>query len=337
MKPRYMPWVLQANLGGGWVKRRHLWDSSNWPEPMRSEWGGDQDQGLTSGSIAQRHEIEQFKLLSAELDRFACDAIVLLYRDSAETFAGPERPRFWISAHEQVRARMYELWGFFRGNYFEDDPSRFDTLQGHRAVALHIAADLERAGLNFPVVGEPRHPNGLGHNALAAAVHLDWNRRKFDIPIVPIGIDPFRFGRERNNEGLSPWDRANPNPPLTPSEAFALGRQIAKSVRRSRWRIALVAGVDWSHANDTAWDNERIHPDVEADHVLVDQWRANRFDRWGEQLDFEELERHAQWELLVTTVLAGAMTEIEAPVRYADFQPTWVCNDNFVTTIFEAR
>lgn len=49
------------------------------------------------------------------------------------------------------------------------------------------------------------------------------------------------------------------------------------------------------------------------------------------------MEQHAQWELLVTIVLAGAMTELKAGVRHADFCPTWVCNDNFVTTIFEVR
>ncbi|MBF6568862.1 MAG: hypothetical protein IVW54_08305 [Candidatus Binataceae bacterium] len=337
MKPRYMPWVLQANLAAGWKTRPHLCDSRNWPEPMRQAWGSDQDQGFTAGKIAQQHQIEQFKLLKRELDQFQPDLIVLLYRDSAETFAGPERPKFWISAHEQVRAQLYCLWGFFRGNYFEDDPDRFDLLTGHRPAAMHLAGDLKQAGLECRVVDEPIHANGLGHNALASAVHLDWDQRKFATPIVPIGIDPFRFGRERNNEGLSPWDKNNPNPPLTPAEAFQLGRQIAKSFRRSRWRVALAAGVDWSHANDSAWDNERTHPAVEADRVRFDQWRNGHFDSWGESWSFEEMEQHAQWELLVTIVLAGAMTEIKAPVKYADFCPTWVCNDNFVTTIFEAR
>jgi hypothetical protein len=186
-------------------------------------------------------------------------------------------------------------------------------------------------------VDEPLHSNGLGHNALATAVHLDFDQRKFATPIVPIGIDPFRFDRQRNNEGLSPWDKSNPNPPLTPQDAFHLGRQIAVSMRSSPWRVALVAGVDWSHANDSAWELERVHPDVEADRARFEQWRRGKFDNWRESWTFDEMEQHAQWEMLVTIVLAGAMTEIQASVRHADFCPTWVCNDNFVTTIFEVR
>ena len=55
-------------------------------------------------------------------------------------------------------------------------------------------------------------------------------------------------------------------------------------------------------------------------------------------LSFDEFEAHAQWELLIATVLAGAMAELGAGApRHADFQPTWVCNDNFVTTVFESR
>jgi hypothetical protein len=293
--------------------------------------------GFTAGKIAQQHEIEQFRLLRAELDRFAPDLIMVLYRDSGETFADAERPQFWISAHERVRTQLYWLWGFFRGNFFEEDPDRVDVLAGHRPAALHLARDLEGAAIKTRVVDEPQHANGLGHNALATAVHLDFDQRKFATPIVPIGIDPFRFGRERNNEGLSPWDQSNRNPPLTPAKAFQLGRQIAVSMRRSPWRVALVAGVDWSHANDSAWELERVHPDVEADRARFEQWRRGKFDNWGEDWNFDEMEQHAQWEILVTIVMAGAMTELQAAVRHADFCPTWVCNDNFVTTIFEVR
>ncbi len=249
----------------------------------------------------------------------------------------PSAPQFWISAHERVRAQLYILWGFFRANYFEEDPDRFDVLAGHRPAALLLARDLEHAAIKTRVVDEPLHPNGLGHNALATAVHLDFDQRKFATPIVPLGIDPFRLDRERNNEGLSPWDRGNPNPPLTPAEAFRLGQQIAASLRRSPWRVAIVAGVDWSHANDSARELERLHPDVEADRARFEQWRSGRFNKWGESWTFEEMEQHAQWELLVTIVMAGAMTELKAGVRNADFCPTWVCNDNFVTTIFEVR
>ena len=73
-------------------------------------------------------------------------------------------------------------------------------------------------------------PLGLGHNALAGVVHLDWDRREFKTPFIPMGVDPFGFLRTRNNEGLSPWNRDLLRP-LLPREAFALGRQIARVFR----------------------------------------------------------------------------------------------------------
>ncbi|HEY8856451.1 MAG TPA: hypothetical protein VIM43_03720 [Rugosibacter sp.] len=335
MKPDNMPWVLHGNLAWGWRDKPHLRDSANWPQPMRDEWGSDQDQGRTAGARAQQSQIQQFRKLRTALDEFKPDVMLFLYRDSAETFSGEERPQFWIHSHEAVKVTPYNLWTFFRGNYFEEDPDRVDLFRGHPDAALHLADRLQKAGIVPRVVPAPIHPNGLGHNAIATAVHLDWDKQKYATPIIPLGIDPFRLGRTRNEEGLSPWDKKRSDTPLTPRQAFDLGREIARAYRDSPWRVAIVAGVDWSHANDSGVELERIHPDVEADQRRFAQWQAGDFTHWGDNWSFDEMETHAQWELLVTIVLAGAMSELHSKIQHAHFQPNWVCNDNFVTTIFK--
>lgn len=337
MKPANMPWVLHGNLAWGWRYAPQLRDSTNWPEPMRKEWRSDQDQGRSAGAAHQMRQIDQFRRLRSSLDDFQPDVIICLYRDVAETFAGEERPQFWIHSHPCVQVSPYNLWTFFRDNYFEENPDRIDNFIGHPEAADYLAKQLEAAGLAPRVVPEPIHPAGLGHNAIATAVHLDWDRQEFATPIIPIGIDPFRFSRSRDEEGLSELDLSRDDAPLTPQQAFDLGVEIARAMRTSPWRVALVAGVDWSHANDAGKSQLRIHPDVEADQVRFNQWQAGDFQNWGSDLNFAEMEQHAQWELLITTVLAGAMSETGARVEHADFQPTWVCNDNFVTTIFEPR
>ena len=337
MKPANMPWVLQGNLAWGWRDKSHLWDSASWPAPMQAEWGNAQDQGATAGAAHQQRQIEQFRKVRAALDDFSPDVIVGLFRDVHETFADEERPKFWIQSHDAVQCEPYNLWTFFRDNYFEEDPDRLDVFHGHPEAAMHLAKALDAAGIVPRVLDKPIHPAGLGHNAVATAVHLDWDRQEYQTPMIPIGIDPFRFDRVRNEEGLTPWDPDNPNPPLSPPEAFALGQEIARAFSGSPWKVALVAGADWSHANDSGLEFERLHPDVEADQRRFAQWRAGEFTNWGDDWTFEEMEQHAQWELLISIVLAGAMSEIGAGVSYADFQPTWVCNDNFVTTIFEPR
>jgi hypothetical protein len=333
MKPQYLPSVIMGNMARGWLDKPHLKDPKNWPQAMQDDWA--MDQGLAVAQAVQARQIEQFRKLRQAIDELRPDLMVFLYRDLGETFRTHASPRYWIHAHEHVDTKLFQIHGI-RENYFEEDPERVDTLQGHREAALHLARRLQDRGFDPLYARESMHPNGLGHNALATAVHLDWDRRRFDTPIVPVAVDPFGFLRTRNAEGLSPWNRDAPGP-LTPREAFTLGQAIAGIYRESAWRVAIVAGVDWSHANDTAVDRERIHPDSEADRVRYDQWRNNEFDRWGDTWTFEEMEEHAQWELLVTIILAGAMTAIGAKVRYSHFEPTWLFNDDYVTTIFEVR
>lgn len=336
MKPANMPWVLWGNLAWGWRDKPHLRDPRNWPAPMRAEWGS--DQGLTAGAAHQLRQHAQFRRVGAALDEFRPDLLLVLYRDVHETFPGTERPQWWLHTHESVRVQPYNLWTFFRDNWFEEDPDRVDVLRGHPQAAASLAHHLEGVGIAPRLVPQSPHPAGLGHNLIAGAVHLDFDRRRFETPILPLGIDPFRFGRVRDEEGLSPLDLSRDDPPLTPRQAFDLGVEIVRAFRPSPWRVAIVAAGDWSHANDAGKQHERVHPDVEADRALFEQWRAGDYARWPDVLTFEHFEAHAQWELLIPTVLAGAMSEVGAgPPRHADFQPTWVCNDNFVTTLFDPR
>ena len=340
MKPHHMPGVLVGNMGQGWVDKRHLKDPANWPKPMQEAWAD--DRGTAAGKVAQERQIGQFRKLRAALDDFNPDFMVFFHRDLAETFRMNVRPLYWIQAHEQVATKLFhasprlvELFGDGE-NYFGEDPEREDVLVGHREGALHLVRALQDEGSNPLYTLEQMNPNGLSHNAFATAVHLDWDKLEFRTPIVPVAVDPFGFLRTRNSEGMSEWDKTRPRP-LTPMEAFDLGRSVARIYKASPWRVALVAGVDWSHANDSGLEYERLHPDIEADEARFGQWNANDFGEWRENWTFEEMEAHAQWQLLVTIILAGAMTEIGAKIVHTDLQTNWLFNDDFVTTIFEAR
>ena len=57
-----------------------------------------------------------------------------------------------------------------------------------------------------------------------------------------------------------------------------VARRVLASVTRSRpWKVALVAGVDWSHANNSSIEYGRIHPDIEV--RLVAATNPVDFDR----------------------------------------------------------
>jgi hypothetical protein len=236
--------VLIGNLARGWVDKPHLKDPSNWPPQMREEWGD--DRGAAVGKAAQAHQIEQFRKLRGALDEFRPDFMVFIYRDIAEAFKNFAKPPYWIHAHDQLDVKLFQIHGN-RENYWEEDPDRVDTIYGHPEAAAYLTRKLQDAGLNPLCCPESMAPLGLGHNALAGVVHLDWDRREFKTPFIPIGVDPFGFFRTRNNEGLSPWNRDLPRP-LLPKEAFNLGREIARAFRPSPWRVALVGVTAWSHA-----------------------------------------------------------------------------------------
>ena len=335
--PRFMCAPLQRLAERTWAEagKPHLQDTKNWPKPMQEEWGD--DKGEAYSAKAQERQIAQFRKLKAALDDFKPDFMVVLYREGGDVFRDYARFQFNIQAHEELRVKLFEPRE--RESVFGEDPDREDALLGHRPGALHLIRALQDRGCNPFYTLEPFVPERAvqaRHNLKSTAVHLDWDRREFKTPIVPVGIDPFGFCRTRNDRGLSPWDRGLPRP-LLPKEAFELGRAMAQIYRASPWRVALVAGVDWSHTNDAGWELERIHPDIEADRRRYEQWKSGEFDKWGDNWTFDEMEEHAQWELLITITLAGAMTELGAKVVYSDFHPNYVINDNFITTIFEVK
>ena len=336
MKPWHMTNVLRGLLTRGWNDKPHLKDPSNWPEPMRQEWGT--DQGEITGALAQERQYkEQLPKLWTALDEFNPDFILMLYRDIGETWKPPDRPKYWLHVQDTIQARFYQIFGV-RDNFFEEDPEKVCTVAIHTEGAEHLGKHLEARGLGPTYCRQvpDTMPLGLGHNGIAGTFHLDWNRQQFATPIIPLGIDPYGYNRERKPEGLAPWDRTAP-PPLTPQEAFNLGQEIARAYSDSPWRVAIAVPTNWSSAQNTSWERGVMAPFIDADLKRFEQWKNNQFDCWGDDWTHEEMEEYAQWECMLSIVLAGAMAEIGAKVKYADLQTTWVCNSNWPTTVFEAR
>lgn len=325
---------------------RDLWrefpdnrDPGKWPNPMRRDWAD--DQGLSTGAKAQEHQIAQFRMLRAALDEFRPDCIVMLYRDMGEPWSagtgepGSFRPKYWVHVQEFVRIRPFQPFGN-GANYWGADPATETMVPLHPDAAEYMLRQLTRAGRDPSACTEieNRAKLGLGHNCVAGIIHLDWDRRRFDTPIVPVAVDPFGFNRSRTTEGLSAWDKTQV-PPLTPREAFELGRQIARVFGESRWRVALVASNGWSSSQNTWRGKGALHPVHPADQTRFAQWENGQIGDWGENWTFDEMEENAQWEMTISIILAGAMTEIGAHVRYADLATNWILNADWVTTIFE--
>lgn len=334
-KARWMPSVLLGNLENGWKDKPHLKDPKNWPQAMQDEWDG--DQGAAIGKQAQEGQIQAFQKLRAALDEFRPDFMLCIHRDQFGGRDATERPQYWLNAYEKADVKFYNSNDPRTDPYFGDDPDKVYAIAGHREGALYLADGLRKAGLNPKVFDAPTSNTGIGAHGQAGVFHLNWDQRDFPTPVVPFAVDPWRFGRRRNNEGLSTLDVSHPEPPLTPREGFELGRNIARIYKASPWRVALVASTAWGGANSTGVDLERIHPNLEEDRKLYEEWRNNRFDTWGDRFNWEYFEEQGEWELLSTIILAGAMTELGAKVQWSDFSSHYILNSSWVSTIFEVK
>lgn len=304
-------------------------DPASWPEPMRAQWGN--DQGATAGAAARTHELEQFRMLSAALDDFQPDFILIWAKDARESLKDFAIAPYWIQAHDKVDFKPYMSLGR-KENVFGEDGDKAVTLPGHQEGAKHLVRGLVESGFDPTYSLQPFHPNGLAHTFTGVTVHLDWDRRRFQTPIVPVSVDPFG-PRQRGQDGLAPMAPNDPLP-ISPARAFELGRATARVLRRSPWRVALVAGTGWSHANNTSWERHWLHPEMDADHRRHDEWASNQFTTWGSSFTYDDLEQGGQWEMLCWIMLAGAMTEIGAKVHSSDFYEGWIFNSNWVNTVF---
>jgi hypothetical protein len=153
---------------------------------------------------------------------------------------------------------------------------------------------------------------------------------------VPIGFEPFGYDRTRVPEGLSDWDKSK-EPPLTPKDGFAVGQTIAQTIKGSNLKVALVGSTNWSNSQNTASARGSLLPYRENDMKRFAEWKGNNFANWGDSWTHEEMEENAEWECIVSIVLAGAMTEVGAKVTYADMHTNNVLNSDWVTTIFDAK
>lgn len=320
--------VLKSTIAGGWGGKVHLADPVNWPEQMRREWGS--DEGTQTAKNAQEHMIGELRRVKEALDEFQPDIMLMLYRDHSEGWRKYVCPQYWILACESVEVKLFP-----KVNYFDEDSERVDTIHGHREAAFHLVRELQERGLKPVYCLEPNHPTGLDHHVQAGLVHLDWDKREFRTPIIPFGLDPIAY-RGRSNIGLSARDPNAPQP-LTPKEAFELGRAIAQAYHASPWRVAIVATTVWSNYHNTPRDQERVCQNIEADQVRFEQWKTNAFTTWGNDFTFEELDLFGQWDMLTSIVMAGAMSELDSKVRYADFFASPLLISDWVTSVFEVK
>ena len=313
-------------------------DPANWSELGRREWS---DDGGTAAAAGHRARLRAgLDRCRAALDEFGPDVVLVWGDDQYENFREEIIPSFCVLAYEDttvdpfgVLKRMHipNAWGL------PDDQSF--VMQGAPEVAKKLAGELISSGIDVAYSYEPRPGINFPHAFANTQIFLDYDNvgRELPYPIVPIAVNCYgehviarRGGIARFAEINAMEDTDPPGP--TPYRCFQLGQAVARSMRASELRVALVASSSWSHAflYDRGW---HMRPDTESDRVLYDALVAGDYAAWTKVTSRAVVEA-GQHEMLNWFCLLGAMSELGMTLEWSDLVVTEIFNSNKVFAIY---
>jgi Catalytic LigB subunit of aromatic ring-opening dioxygenase len=316
-------------------------DQSKWPEAMRRELGD--DFGAASGAAHHEAMLADFRKARAALDEFKPDFIFMWGDDQYENFREGIIPPFCVMAYDgDLTVKPWEqasASGSMKGrpNVWNEPPEFKYKLNFHREGAKYIVEHLLEQDFDIAYSYQPNEHPGLAHAFLNAVLYLDYYRQGFAHRIIPCSINC--YGREvigfhgfADNLGHKP----PPDPPSpNPRRCFALGKAVARIVRDSPYRVALMASSSWSHSFLTkkTW---RMVPDIATDMKLYNAMVEGDFGFW-QKFTLDQIEDCGGQETLNWFALMGAMQELGQKVVWSDILPTYIFNATKVTAIFGAR
>jgi Catalytic LigB subunit of aromatic ring-opening dioxygenase len=310
----------------------HLRVPSGWPEAMRREWG--EDQGASHASRHRQALFDEISRVRQRLDAFAPDVIVIWGDDQYENFKEDVVPAFCVMGYDALQCRPWTKRG--TANFWHEPADLSVTLQGHRQAARYLAGALLENSFDVAYAYKPLH-TGLGHAFLNSALYLDWERKGFNYPVVPISVNCYgrRLMLQRGHlADMSVDVREDDLDPPSPSPArcFDLGAACARAMINSRWRVALIASSSWSHAFLTP-KHHYLYPDHAADQALYDALLCGDYQRWRDRT-LAQIEDSGQQEMLNWFCLVGAMAELGRRVDQAIFVESSIMNSNKVIASF---
>jgi Catalytic LigB subunit of aromatic ring-opening dioxygenase len=332
---RHMTGILRGTLASPRVPA-YLKEVSNWPAPMQAEWGA--DEGLTAAAEHRARLVAAFRRARQAIDDFGPDFLLIWGDDQYENFREDVIPPFCIYILAEAFARPLGGSGVtpLPDNAWGEPPDTVFRFRGHADAGRYLARGLLESSFDMPYAYALRHERGLAHSFAFTLMYLDYDRRGFDVPVVPFHVNCYGSAVVRNRGGsahLRGDGTAQPDPPgPTPRRCFELGRATARLLRDSPWRVALIGSSSWSHAFLTekhCW----LYPDVEADRQRAEDLRTGAFAEWG-SLDLAQLEAAGQHELLNWVCLAGAMTELGRAAEIIDYVETYILNSTKCIAVF---
>ena len=313
-----------------------LKDPENWPAPMRAEWSDDE-----GAAFAARHRaafVEGVRKARHAIDRFEPDCVIIFGDDQYENFREDIIPPFCIFIQDEFRMQP-----FLRGrggkpqpNVWNEPNDKVFVAPGQRQAAKAIAGGLIEAGFDMSYAYRMLHQDGLGHAFANTLLYLDYDRRGWSYPIVPIQVNAYGRNIIRNRGGagslFATEEREFDPPAPSPKRCFELGQAIARIALESPWRTVVIGSSSWSHAFLTA-KHSWVYPDVESDRKRFAELGAGDYRAWR-NLTTAQIEDAGQNELLNWIPLAGAMHEANQKPNYCEFLESYLMNSCKCVAIF---
>lgn len=309
-----------------------LRDPASWPAEMRAEYAD--DRGVAAAAAHRARVVEGLRRVRAALDGFRPDVVLVWADDQYENFREGCIPAFCVEAFsdmdlhpwrdgEQARYAANNVWG--------EGPDDGVGFRGAPEFGKRMVEGLLDAGFDIAYAYEPQLPDGLSHAFLNTLLYLDYDRRGFDYPVLPIAVNCYgRFvisqrGRFPDLTGSVEPEDLDPPPPQ-PWRCYDFGAACGRIVAATGMRVAVVASSSWSHGFLTR-DTNFLFPDVEADQAAYEHFRHGRFGDLR-SLSRDAIERSGQPEILNWICLAGAAAELGLEVAWSDLVTTRVFNSN---------
>jgi hypothetical protein len=312
------PWPFLRTLAHDPRVPAELKDPHNWPEAVRLEYGD--DEGVSSHREHRRRLVEAFRKMRAEIEAFNPDLILMFGDDQYENFKEDVIPPFCIMAYDDLTS--YPFKGGRRGNANvwgepEDHPIK---MQSRPDIAKWLAQRYLEEGVDMSYAYKPLHWEGLGHAFVNIQMYLDYDRKGFDFPIVPVQVNSYgskiiRNRRAINGAGQEP-DPCSP----TPKRCFEVGQITARILKDSPWRVVMYASGGWSHGF-LVEKNHCLWPDTATDRHRAQQIRDGREVEWKD-ITVGEIEDAGQQELMTWICVAGAMHELGQKGEVIDYVET---------------
>ena len=320
------------------VVPEHLKDPKSWPAGMQDEWAHETERA----QVHQEQMVAAMRKVRQAIDDFNPDAVVVWGDDQYEDFKEDLIPPFNVYCMDE-----FFTVPFRRGteNMWDEPQDKVFHYKGAGQLAKHIASELIDRDFPVPYSYKPLHfEHGLAHAFANTFIYLDWDRKGWPYPIVPIMVNC--IGRDvvssRGAMGhLNPPDEDARDPFLdyqgpggpTPRSLFRMGQLIRQICEERPERVVMMASSGWSHGF-LHTKAHFLHPDREFDRRNFEDLKLGQHSRWAD-ITNEEMDDAAGAEFKNWICLAGAMEDRTPEI--IDYMETWIFNSEKCFAIFKSN